>query len=82
MYNVREGFRPADDCLPERMFEPLQNGALEGVALDRGDFARMLELYYGMCGWSLQTGFPSQAKLAELDLDWVEEYRPAAEAAG
>ena len=73
---------PADDCLPDRLFEPLENGALAGVALDRGEFARMLELYYGMCGWSPVTGFPDPGRLAELDLEWAEGYRPAAGAAG
>ena len=82
VFNVREGFGPVEDSLPERMFEPLQNGALEGVAIDRGEFARMLELYYEMCGWSPETGFPSRAKLAELDIDWADEHRPAAAAAG
>ena len=75
-YNVREGLSPADDKLPERMFEPLQNGALKGVAIDRQEFADMLTLYYDMAGWDRDTGFPSTAKLAELDLTWVEEHRP------
>ncbi|MBT4504684.1 MAG: aldehyde ferredoxin oxidoreductase family protein [Gemmatimonadetes bacterium] len=77
VFNVREGFGPADDCLPERMFQPLENGALEGVAIDREEFARMLELYYDMAGWDRKSGFPSPAKLAELDLEWLEEERPA-----
>ena len=75
-YNVREGLGPADDKLPERMFEPLQNGALKGVAIDRQEFADMLNLYYDMAGWDRDSGFPGPAKLAELDLTWVEEYRP------
>lgn len=72
-FNIREGFTPADDNLPDRMFEPLENGALKGVALDREEFARMLELYYEMAGWDRQTGCPTFAKLAELDLDWLQE---------
>ena len=75
-FNVREGFGPKDDTLPDRMFEPLQNGALEGVAIGREDFAKMLTLYYDMVGWDRETGFPRAEKLAELDLDWVEGYRP------
>ena len=72
-FNVREGFGPADDCLPERMFQPLENGALEGVAIDREEFARMLELYYDMAGWDRKSGFPTPAKLAELDLEWLAD---------
>ena len=75
-FNVREGFGPGDDNLPDRMFEPLLGGSLKGVAIDRGEFARMLELYYDMVGWDKESGFPTRAKLAELDLDWVEDYRP------
>jgi aldehyde:ferredoxin oxidoreductase len=75
-FNVREGFGPDDDTLPDRMFEPLLGGSLKGVAIDRGDFAKMLDLYYDMVGWDKESGFPTPAKLAELDLDWVEDYRP------
>jgi len=75
-FNVREGFGPKDDTLPDRMFEPLQNGALKGVAIGREDFAKMLTLYYDMVGWDRETGFPKAEKLVELDLGWVEEYRP------
>ena len=75
-FNVREGFGPKDDTLPDRMFEPLQNGALEGVAIGREDFAKMLTLYYDMVGWDRETGFPRGEKLVELELDWMEGYRP------
>lgn len=71
-FNVREGFTMADDTLPDRLFEPLENGALQGTALDRADFARMLGLYYDMAGWDRQTGAPTPAKLAELDLEWLQ----------
>jgi len=76
VFNVREGFGPAADTLPERLFQPLEGGALEGVAIDREEFARMLEFYYDMAGWDRETGFPSPAKLAELDLEWLEPCRP------
>lgn len=76
-FNIREGFTPADDSLPERMFEPLENGPLKGVKLDQDEFQQALKLYYQMAGWDPETGFPTEAKLAELDLDWVNAYRPA-----
>lgn len=79
-FNVREGFAPKDDTLPPRMFEPLQSGALKGVAIDREEFARMLNLYYDMVGWDRKTGFPTAAKLAELDLEWLEHDRPREQA--
>lgn len=70
LFNLREGFSAADDELPERMYEPLQNGKLEGVALDRQEVADALELYYNMAGWG-NNGVPTKAKLAELDLLWA-----------
>jgi aldehyde:ferredoxin oxidoreductase len=75
-FNVRAGFTPADDTLPDRMFEALENGPLQGEKLDRDEFQRALNTYYLMVGWDPETGFPTEAKLAELDLDWVNEYRP------
>jgi len=73
VFNVREGFGPADDSLPDRLFEPLANGALAGVALDRAEFADMLGTYYQMAGWDPETGLPLPAKLAELDLSWLQD---------
>jgi aldehyde:ferredoxin oxidoreductase len=68
LYNVQEGFASADDTLPNRIFEPLQNGALKGRAIDREEFANALRLYYQMAGWD-EHGVPTPAKLAELGLD-------------
>jgi aldehyde:ferredoxin oxidoreductase len=73
-YNVGAGFTPADDNLPERMFEPLTSGALKGTAIDRGEFAQMLKLYYDMAGWDRESGFPLPAKIAEMELDWLGDY--------
>jgi aldehyde:ferredoxin oxidoreductase len=80
-FNVREGFTPADDTLPDRMFEPLENGPLQGKKLDREEFQRALRLYYQIAGWDPETGFPTEAKLAELDLEWVNDYRPSSRGA-
>ena len=70
IYNNREGFNTEDDTLPPRLFEGLQNGKLEGVAIDRGELADALNVYYDMCGWDAH-GVPTVAKLAELGLDEV-----------
>lgn len=67
IFNLREGFTAADDVLPTRLFEPLQNGALKGEAIDRDQFNRALRLYYQMAGWD-EHGVPTPAKLAELGL--------------
>ena len=45
-FNVREGLSREDDTLPDRLFEPLEGGALTGVAISRPDFERaMTDLY-------------------------------------
>ena len=75
-FNVREGLGPGSDALPNRMFEPLQNGSLKGVAIDPAEFQDMKNCYYDMVGWDRQTGYPLPAKLAELDLEWLEDHRP------
>jgi aldehyde:ferredoxin oxidoreductase len=71
IFNYREGFTAADDTLPPRMFEALTNGPLEGVSLDREEFDQAKKLYYTMAGWDPETGAPTLAKLAELELEWT-----------
>ncbi len=70
-FNFREGLTKADDTLPERMFQGLQNGAIEGEKIDKDEFEKMKEVYYQMAGWD-ENGYPTAAKLAELGLEWVE----------
>ena len=70
LYNLREGFTAADDNLPQRIFEPLQNGKLAGKAIDPQEFSQALKLYYQMAGWD-DNGVPTTGKLAELDLLWA-----------
>lgn len=72
-FNVREGFTAKDDMLPERLFQPLEGGTLAGRGLDKEEFSKTLKLYYQMAGWDPGTGIPTQAKLDELDISWVEE---------
>ncbi len=80
IFNYREGFTKEDDTLPDRMFEELQNGSLKGHKIDRQEFAQALRLYYQMAGWDPDTGYPTRAKLAELDLDWLAEDKVASAA--
>lgn len=72
-FNAREGFTAADDILPDRLFEPLQGGTLEGKKLDRHQFFETRDITYDMLGWDQQTGAPKRWKLYELGLDWVVE---------
>jgi aldehyde:ferredoxin oxidoreductase len=72
-FNVREGFTPADDALPGRLFEEIQFGRSKGAKMDKEQFDRALRLYYEMMGWDRGTGIPTTAKLHELDLGWVDQ---------
>lgn len=70
-FNVREGFTAADDRLPDRCHEPLQNGVRKGEYLDRAEFRKFTDDYYSISGWN-SDGVPLPAKLIELELDWIE----------
>lgn len=69
LFNAREGFTPADDVLPDRLHEGIGNGPLQGERIERDEFLRARDLYYRMAGWDPETGRPTEARLAELDLD-------------
>jgi len=71
-FNVREGFTADDDWLPQRIFEPIQSGPLEGSKFSEDELTEMRSLYYRMRNWD-EEGRPTQAKLIELDLEWVIE---------
>lgn len=70
VFNVREGFGPADDVLPDLFFTPFADGPLAGQnALDPDAFAKAVRMYYGMSGWDPDSGLPTIGKMAELGLD-------------
>ncbi|HEU5315072.1 MAG TPA: aldehyde ferredoxin oxidoreductase C-terminal domain-containing protein, partial [Chloroflexota bacterium] len=73
VFNAREGFTPADDSLPPRMYEGIGSGALQGERIDPAEFEAAKGLYYEIAGWDAKTGAPRQSKLAELDLTWLPE---------
>jgi len=71
-FNVREGITRKDDCLPPRFMEPLQGGPTEGQVITKEEFESMLNNYYEICGWDVETGIPTKRKLDELGLTFVE----------
>ena len=71
MFNVREGFTTADDYLPDRFFEPLEQGTPDEKYLSRNEFKNALRLYYEAMGWDSQTGEPTDGRLSFLGLDWL-----------
>jgi aldehyde:ferredoxin oxidoreductase len=70
VFNVREGFTRADDRLPDRLFTPLENGALEGTAIARDDFEQALTNLYVLKGWDPVTAAPTEERLRALGLEW------------
>ena len=74
VFNLREGFGRKDDTLPERLFEPLESGTLQGKGIDRREFEDLLTLYYEAMGWDPKDGVPTRGRLAELNLHWLDEF--------
>ena len=72
IFNLREGLSSKDDCLPDRIFEPLEGGALKGRRIDPQEFQKALKTYYGMMGWD-ENGIPLDGKLEELELGWAKQ---------
>jgi aldehyde:ferredoxin oxidoreductase len=73
IFNLREGFSREDDHLPERLFQPLENGALEGHSMPREEFEEALTNLYRIKGWNPESGIPTKARLGELSLDWATD---------
>jgi aldehyde:ferredoxin oxidoreductase len=72
-FNVREGFTRKDDTLPDRLFTPLEGGALAGVALNRTEFEAAMTELYKRKGWNPETSAPSRDKLRELGIEWAAD---------
>ncbi len=70
-FNCREGLGPNDDTLPRRFFEALEGGALKGQRLDPIAFENAKRLFYELSGWDPDTGEPTRATLAALELEWL-----------
>ena len=68
MFNIKHGLSAKDDVLPNRLFEPLENGAHEGHAIDRDAFNNAVHRYYEMMGWD-QYGKPTKGKFIELGIE-------------
>lgn len=73
LFNIREGFTRRDDRLPERLFQPLENGALQGESLPRAQFEQALTWLYAIKGWDTQSSRPSRQRLEALDLGWAAD---------
>jgi aldehyde:ferredoxin oxidoreductase len=71
-FNVREGITRKDDTLPARFMEPLVGGPTEGQSISADELNSMLDDYYEICGWDMETGIPTKKRLKELGLGFIE----------
>ena len=73
-FNAREGIGREADTLPEKFFTvPLKGGPSDGYVVDRQVWEQARQTYYAMCGWDVETGYPTRAKLEELGIGWVAD---------
>lgn len=67
-FNVREGWRPEDDTLPERFLsEGLPDGASRGAVIPRERLQGMIRAYNVARGWT-EDGFLPAGRMRELGL--------------
>lgn len=77
--NAREGYGREYDSVPQRWLEPISAKGEEFPASDyfetknitKSDIDRFIEDYYEERGWDPRTGNPLNAKLKELELEFV-----------
>jgi aldehyde:ferredoxin oxidoreductase len=72
-FNAREGLGRADDRLPEKLYQPLSDGASDGIAIAPGEVEAALDEYYRLCGWDSERGWPTRETLEGLDLGWIAD---------
>jgi aldehyde:ferredoxin oxidoreductase len=66
LFNQREGLTKEDDRLPDRLLrEPLPDGPAKGQVVD---LEPMVDRYYQLRGWHMDTGIPKAEKLKSLGL--------------
>ena len=69
MFNCREGITRQDDILPPRfMEEPISDGPSKGMYMKREELDEMLNEFYTLRGWDVETGIPTEKRLTELGL--------------
>ena len=74
-YNLlHAGFGRSDDMPPAKFVDiPVNNGVFKGEALDIDKWNIMLDEYYRLRHWDIQTGWPTRKCLSDLGLDAVSD---------
>jgi aldehyde:ferredoxin oxidoreductase len=68
LVNLREGHGRHSDVLPPRLHEQLPEGPLRERRITHDEVATLVRDYYVAQGWDAETGVPTAATLAALDL--------------
>ncbi|TXT61141.1 MAG: hypothetical protein BAJALOKI1v1_1180012 [Promethearchaeota archaeon] len=66
LFNLKMGLTPNEEKLPEILLRPLEEGGSAGKS---PDFEKLKKLFFEIRDWDLNTGYPSNEKLKELELD-------------
>jgi aldehyde:ferredoxin oxidoreductase len=68
LFNIREGWQPDTDWLPERLLtESLPTGVARGIGLSRDELREMVRGYYDARQWD-ENGFIPERKLEQLGI--------------
>ena len=69
MFNIKQGFKPADVSLPNRALglPALSNGPLKGVTLPYNK--EQQQLHWECFGWDKETGVPTEKTIKEFGID-------------
>ena len=68
-FNIREGWRPEDDTLPERFLsEALPEGASRGAVIPRERLQRMIRAYNVARGWT-EDGYLPAGRMIDLGVE-------------
>ena len=72
LFNNREGITRKDDNLPDRFTkEPMPEGPGKGQTVNLDP---MLDDYYKLRGWDLETGLPTEKTIKRLSLEWTKAH--------
>ena len=74
-YNVRCGATREDDRLPWRLMNEKAENRPNGEVLTntKKELDKMLDKYYKLHGWDIDTSWPTKQTLKDLDLDFIAE---------
>lgn len=72
-FNVRVGMSRKDDYPPQRFLESTTSNRISEEHLEPAKYESMLDEYYELRGWQVETGLPTKQRLVDLGLGEVAE---------